>query len=218
MPLTGPILDKTNGQAPENLVIFLHGYGSDGENLLDLGHDFAPILGPTIFVAPNAPIVMGHGGYQWYEVWDVSPETRRAGLHAALPQIHDFIDAQMAHYKVPANRTALVGFSQGGSLVLQIMTERPEPLGAIVSYSGFFLDPEKGLENLTSFTPTLLVHGEEDPTVPFQASVQAHEALTPHGPTTLLARPNLGHAIDMVGIQRAAMFLKEAFNKSTLQQ
>ena len=218
MPLTGPILDKTKGQSPENLVIFFHGYGASGENLLNLGDEWADDLGSTIFLAPDAPIPMGHGGYQWYEIYDVPPETRIAGLHTCLPQVHAYIDAQMAQYKVPANRTALVGFSQGGSLVLQLLTERPEPLGAIVSYAGFFLDPEKGLKNLKSFTPTLLVHGEQDTAVPFQASVRAQETLSPHGPIRLEARPHLGHSIDPKGSQLGCAFLKDAFDGSTLKK
>lgn len=214
--LSGPALDPLNQKPPKNLVIILHGYGADGDNLISLAYEWQDMLPDTMFVAPNAPHPCPEtGGYKWFEVFNIDPEIRTRQMHECLPTVHSFIDAVTTHYKVPHERTALVGFSQGGCLTLHSMLERPQKLAAAVSYSGFILDPEYALNN-QSYTPTLLVHGQEDTVVPPEASQQAYEILKSLGPVELNIRPNLEHAIDEEGSRLGRDFLKNAFDKSSM--
>ena len=216
--LTGPALEPLNKKTPKNLVIFLHGYGADGSNLLSLGTEWQEALPDTLFVAPNAPHPFPEsGGYKWFDVYDVDPELRRTQMHGTLPIVHQFIDDAMAHYKIESENVALVGFSQGACLTMHTMLERPKKLAAAISFSGFLLDPDYAEKKNISFTPTLVVHGQEDPVVPFIASQQAYEILKTHGEVDFHARPGLDHAIDLEGSRLAQDFLKHAFHTSSIE-
>lgn len=217
--LTGPALEPRNQKPPKNIVIFLHGYGADGDNLISLGGEWQETLPDTLFVAPNAPHPCPEsGGYKWFDVYGIDPELRRSQMHACLPIVHQFIDDVIEHYKVKDENVALVGFSQGACLTLHAMLERPKKLAAAISFSGFLLDPDYAEKKSISFTPTMLVHGQEDPVVPFIASQQAYEVLKTHGEVDFHARPNLDHSIDIEGSNFAQDFLKHAFQNSSIGQ
>ena len=61
----------------------------------------------------------------------------------------------------------LVGFSQGTMMALHVGLRRAAPLAGIVGFSGRLLDPERLAAEITARPPVLLVHGDQDPMVPF---------------------------------------------------
>src|SRR5690606_19447317 len=135
--LSGPSLDPRGGRAAEQLVVLLHGYGADGEDLIGLAPALQQVLPAAAFVAPNAPFPCEGApfGYQWFGIWDRSPEERMAGLRLAASLIEPFIDDELARYGVPPDRLVLVGFSQGTMTSLHTGLRREVPPAGIVGFS-----------------------------------------------------------------------------------
>ncbi|NBO21319.1 MAG: phospholipase [Rhodobacteraceae bacterium] len=173
------------GQA-QRLVVFLHGYGADGADLLGLSDVLAPHLPDTAFVAPDGPERPRASpfGYQWFPVpWiDGSSEAEQAaGLAAAAEDIDGFLTAEMAHYGVGPDQTVVFGFSQGAMMALHVAPRRPSPLAGVVAIAGRLLLPERLGAEGRSKPPVLLIHGDQDPVVPFDDMARAGEGLTAAG-------------------------------------
>lgn len=212
--LDGPLVPPASGGAPKSLVILLHGYGSNGEDLIGLVPHWRHAFPDTLFIAPNAPQICpgAPGGYQWWPITNMDPQARIAGARATAPIIDAFIDAQLARYGLSDDKLALVGFSQGTMMALQVGLRRQGPVAGILGYSGMLVD-ETGLSEMSSKPPVLLVHGDADPTVPVAA---LH-----HSGATLQAlgyqigghvSPGLGHSIDLDGLQMGGNFLHKVLN------
>lgn len=208
--LDGPRVAPASGGAPNSLVIFLHGYGSNGEDLISLAPYWRDALPHTAFVAPNAPehCPGAPGGYQWWGISTLDPEARKAGAGRAAPALNTFIDAELSRTELNESSLALVGFSQGTMMALEVGPNRSPPLAGIVAYSGMLADPD-ALSAATSRPPILLIHGDMDPMIPIAAFHQAKSALTA-AKFTLESHvsPGLTHSIDMAGLQLARTFLR----------
>lgn len=205
--LDGPRVAPASGRAT-SLVIFTHGYGSNGEDLIGLVPYWQASLANTAFVAPNAPqrCPGAPGGYQW---WDIAAGGDRAsGARAAAPILDAFIDAELARHGLTEEALALVGFSQGTMMALHVGPRRGRQLAGIAGYSGMLAD-EAGLDaELVTKPPVLLVHGAADPMIPVSAFHQAEAALERLGfDLTTHVSPGLGHSIDMPGLQLGQQFL-----------
>ena len=210
--LEGPAVAAASGNA-DSLVIFLHGYGADGNDLIGLSQPLAGVLPNTAFVSPNAPepCAAAPMGRQWFPIpyLDGSSETAMMeGLGRAKAALNAFIDTQIAEAGLAANRVALVGFSQGTMMSLEVGLRREEQLAGIVGFSGRLLRADALEAEINSKPPVLLVHGDADEVVPPQSLADAEAALTTHGvEVETLSRPGLGHGIDNEGLSRAAEFL-----------
>src|SRR5690349_21159626 len=162
--LGGPRLDPRGGQA-KRLVVFLHGYGADGNDLIDIGRAWQALLPDTAFVSPHAPEPCGQApmGRQWFPLFTRAPNERWDGARKAAPVIDRFLDAELARRKLPPSALALVGFSQGTMMALQVGLRRAAPPTAIVGYSGIFVLPDNAAPDsvageIKSRPPVLLVH------------------------------------------------------------
>ncbi|MDI3336009.1 alpha/beta fold hydrolase [Defluviimonas aestuarii] len=199
----------------KSMVIFLHGYGADGADLLGLADPLAPHLPDTVFLSPDAPEPCRNNpmGYQWFPIpWlDGSSEAEAtAGMARSIVDINAFIDARLADEALSIDRLAVVGFSQGTMMALHILPRRAEPVAAIVAFSGRLLQPEKLAAEAVSKPPVLLVHGDQDPMVPFQDMGLAGEALTAAGFETYgHVMKGTGHGIAPDGLSVALAFLKD---------
>lgn len=192
------------------LVVFLHGLGADGDDLISLAPLLAPLLPDTAFVSPHAPYPcdMAPMGRQWFSLQDRDPEVLQAGVSAAAPSLNAFLDAELARHGLSDDRLALVGFSQGTMTALHTLLRRPQPCAVIVGFSGALLKPEVLGEEIASRPPVLLVHGDADPVVPFEALAAAEQALDLNGvPVAAYRRPGLAHGIDQEGLQLCAAAL-----------
>lgn len=194
----------------KSAVMMLHGYGSNGDDLISLASFFAADLPNTAFISPNAPFEMEmfYGGYEWFPLTDRDPVKMLAGARRVEPIMNAMIDEVLAEYKLPASKFALLGFSQGTMTSLFVAPRRAEPIAGIVGYSGALLSPELVSAETKSKPPVCLIHGDADDVVPFTAMAQAEKTLKENGfAIEAHRRPNLPHSIDMEGIEIAKGFL-----------
>jgi phospholipase/carboxylesterase len=215
MALSGPSRPPVAGGQPRRLVILLHGLGADGEDLIGLQQYWGRLLPEAAFVAPDAPFPcdMAPYGYQWFSVQDRSPPAVLAGVRAAAPSLDAFIDEELQKRGLDESRAALVGFSQGTMMALYVGLRRARPLAGILGYSGRLIAADLLAGELRSRPRVLLVHGTEDPLVPFPAMAEAEAALRAAGVAVeTLACPGVAHAIDPEGLARGGRFLREALS------
>lgn len=197
------------------LVVFLHGYGADGADLLGLADVLGPHLPGVAFAAPNAPerCVGGGFGFQWFPIpWlDGSPQALAdAGLDRAAADLNGFLDARLAEEGLAPDRLILVGFSQGAMMSLHVALRRPDPVAGVVAISGRLLRPEALAAELAVTPPVLLMHGDQDPVVPFEDMERAGDALVRAGvPTFGHVMQGAGHGIAPDGLGVALQFIRE---------
>jgi phospholipase/carboxylesterase len=222
--LTGPRLDPTGGPA-KRLVVFLHGYGADGADLIELGGQWRATLPETAFVAPHAPerCAASPMGRQWFALSHSAPDDplgaaeRWRGAVAARPAIDAFLDAELARLGLDDSRLALVGFSQGAMMALHVGLRRARAPAAIISYSGLLVGPERLGEASARNArgerpPILLVHGDQDPVIPAEAMFMAMDELArAEIPVQWHLSLGVGHGIDAGGLSHGGLFLAKAF-------
>lgn len=197
------------------LVVFLHGYGADGADLLGLADVLGPHLPGVAFVAPDAPerCVGGGFGYQWFPIpWlDGSPlELAEAGLDAASDDLNGFLDALLAGEGLGPERLVLIGFSQGAMMSLHVAFRRTEAVAGVVAISGRLLRPQTLATEAVVKPPVLLMHGDQDPVVPFSDMEKAGQVLVVAGVATFgHVMQGTGHGIAPDGLGAALHFIKD---------
>ncbi len=210
MALDGPRRPAVSGKA-KSLVVLLHGWGANGDDLIGLAPYLAQGLPDTAFVSPNAPFPCEANpmGLQWFSLMDRSEEQMMAGLRLAASLVDSFLDEELARHDLPPEALALVGFSQGTMLSLHVGLRRHTAPAQVVGFSGGLIGASELPDELTTRPPVLLVHGTGDPVVPYKASEMAAEVLKAQSVSVeLLLRPNLPHSIDEAGIAAAQAALK----------
>jgi len=208
--LTGPIVLPKSGGPPTSLVVLLHGYGSNGEDLIGLTPFWRDALPDTLFVAPNAPQICpgAPDGYQWWALTSLSPEARAAGVRQSAPILNSFIDDLLARYGLAEDRLVLIGFSQGTMMALHVGPRRAGAIAGIIGYSGMLADPDALARELCNRPPVLLVHGDADDVLPVSSLARAQSALADLGfSVSSHVSPRLGHGIDEAGIRLGQAFL-----------
>jgi len=216
--LSGPSRPPALGGPPSRLVILLHGLGADGNDLIGLAPYWAPQLPTAEFLSPNAPFPcdMAPYGYQWFSAQDRSPDAVLAEVRAAAPFLDAFIDDALARRGLDDADLALVGFSQGTMMSLFVGLRRGKPVAGILGFSGRLLAPELLADELRSRPRTLLVHGTDDPLVPYESLAAAQAALEGAGvPVETLTCNGIGHSIDENGLRRGGSFLKDVLYRAT---
>lgn len=199
----------------KQLVMFLHGYGADGADLLGLADPLGPHLPDTTFIAPDAP-ERAQGGYglQWFPIpWldGSSEEAAAQGLARATVDLNAFLDARLAEYGLKDKQLALLGFSQGAMMAMHVAPRRAAEMAGVVAISGRLLEPEK-IGEITVKPPVLLIHGDRDEVVPFGNMQHAGQVLTGAGVTTYgHVMKGAGHGIAQDGLQASLAFLGERF-------
>ncbi|MFV2093547.1 MAG: alpha/beta hydrolase, partial [Hyphomicrobiales bacterium] len=163
--LDGPGLAPASGGPARQLVVFVHGYGADGNDLIALGGQWARALPHAAFVAPHAPQPCPGAplGCQWFGLARIDPGELWDGVRQAGPALDRFLDAQLAAHGLAGDALALVGFSQGTMMALHVGLRRAVAPAAIVGYSGAVAGPEHLAGGITARPPVLLVHGDADP-------------------------------------------------------
>jgi phospholipase/carboxylesterase len=216
--LDGPRLAPRSGQA-RHLVVFLHGYGADGNDLIDIGRAWQGLLPDAAFVSPHAPHPCAQApvGREWFPLTMRDPSERWTGVNAAAPGLNAFLDAELARNKLPPSALALVGFSQGTMMALHVGLRRAVSPAAIVGYSGLLalpenIDPDAFAAEIASRPPVLLVHGDQDPLIPVQALLHAAQSLASLDiPVEWHISPGIGHSIDQEGLRQGGEFLARRF-------
>lgn len=213
-PLSGPRAAPASGGPPKQLVVFLHGVGADGNDLIALAPYYAELMPEAEFLAPHAPFAfdMAPAGRQWFSLNDPSQQNILAGIQAAAPALNAFLDKELADRGLSDDKLALVGFSQGTMMALYVALRRPRACAALVGYSGLLAAPEGLPAEITARPPCLLIHGEQDEVVPYGFLALAKSALEVVGvPVLSLSCPGLGHAIDDEGLVAGIRFAAQCF-------
>jgi phospholipase/carboxylesterase len=208
MALTGPTLAPKRGPAT-HLVVLVHGYGADGNDLIGLAAHWQDLLPTVAFAAPNAPTkTPGAPGYQWFPITRIDPHLMQQGVEMAGPVLDEYLDAELVRLGIPPENLALAGFSQGTMLSLHVGLRRKVKPAAIVGFSGMLAGvPPKG-----EIPPILLTHGDADQVIPPQAMFMAALALGQAGACVQWhLAPGMGHGIDPEGLAIAGEFLDLGF-------
>src|SRR5436190_22031149 len=214
MAIDAARLDPRFGPARQ-LVVFLHGYGADGNDLIEIGRAWQPLLPHAAFLAPHAPEACGQApaGRQWFALTFREADERWVGVNKAAPELQSYLDQELAHRNLPPSALALVGFSQGTMMALHVGLRRAIPPFAIVGYSGLLVGPpeaelEKFTAEIMSKPPILLVHGERDDLIPVDALYHAASGSAALGvPVEWHLAQGIGHGIDPEGLRHGGEFL-----------
>jgi phospholipase/carboxylesterase len=205
---------SASGKA-RSLVIFLHGYGADGADLLGLADTMAPHLPETAFIAPDAPQACTGNpfGFQWFPIpWldGSSEQAAGEGLASSSVLLNAFLDAQLDAEGLAPDALALFGFSQGAMMAMHVAPRRAQAVAGVVAISGRLLVPESLEAEMRVKPPILLIHGDQDPVVPFGDMASAGQVLVAAGFETFgHVMRGTGHGIAPDGLSVALAFLKD---------
>jgi len=206
--LTGPRISPRSGDAPKQLVMILHGYGADGNDLIELGHHWAGLMPDAQFLAPNAPTRCAQNpfGYEWFPLdFDRMAQSVAMGAPMAREAVADALAEAWAQTGLGPAQTLLVGFSQGAMMALHTGLSLPEPVRGIVSFSGALVPPP-GLGAVKP--PVCLVHGDLDAVVNPGLTAEAAAALQAAGfDVRVHLSPGTAHGIAPDGLEFATRFI-----------
>ncbi len=208
--LDGPRMPPARGGKPDALVVLLHGYGSNGADLISLAPYWAKALPGAQFVSPNAlePVPGVPGGFQWFGLSNLDPRLMEQGARLAAPSLDRFLDRELERYGLDASRLALVGFSQGTMMALHVGLRRKALPAAVLGYSGVIVGARKLKEEVPAAPPILLVHGDQDQTIPITAMFDSAEALAASGfGAQWHISYGLPHSIGPDGLELGGQFL-----------
>ena len=216
--LDGPRIEPRSGKAKQ-LVVLLHGYGADGNDLIEIGRAWQGLLPDAAFVSPHAPRPCGQApmGREWFPLTFRDPHERWTGVNAAAPVLNAFLDAELARRQLPPSALALVGFSQGTMMALHVGLRRAAAPAAIVGYSGMLVAPEDVnpdtfAAEIKARPPVLLIHGDQDDLIPVQAVFHAAQGLAALDiPAEWHISHGIGHGIDQEGLRQGGEFLARQF-------
>jgi phospholipase/carboxylesterase len=210
----------SDGQ-PKQIVVLLHGYGSNGQDLISLAPYFAPSLPDAVFISPDAPFPCELGmGFQWFSLGRTLDNAGtplrdlslyEEGTKEAHPILDNYLDKLLADHELTADKMMLVGFSQGTMMSLYTGLRKNLTLAGVLGYSGAMVGAE-ALDNQNKL-PIRLIHGENDSVVPVEAYHDARQKLLDKGYNVSgHTSPNLEHSIDEKGIKSGAEFISKCFN------
>lgn len=202
---------------PKHLVIFLHGYGANGKNLLDLAHEFKRVLPEAHFISPDA-IDPWEGGFpdafQWFSLYGGAERKSLTdianNIKSANKTLQNFIEVQLARFKLKPENLFLVGFSQGAMMALYQGFIAPQKFAGVISFSGRLIMPESIGDKTFSIPEICLIHGKLDSVLPFENFLEAKKILEEEKISFIAeAIPELDHTIDIHGIRTAQSFIKK---------
>ena len=214
-PIDGPRLAPRDGSKPKKLVIFLHGYGSNGKDLIGLGQHWSSDLPHVQWVSPNAPdpVPGAPDGYQWFPISNLDPERIEAGAATAWPIVDAFIDQELTRYGLTERDLVLCGFSQGTMLSLATGLRRERPVAGIMGFSGALPGGGRLKDEMRSKPPIMLVHGDQDQVLPLGFMFDALENLAAagHGAQWHISQ-GLPHSIGEDGLEIGKRFIGNALS------
>jgi phospholipase/carboxylesterase len=206
-------------RAAKQLVVFLHGYGADGNDLIGVAKQWQNLLPDAAFVSPHAPepCAQAPGGRQWFALTMRDPNERWVGVNKAASGLEAFFDAELARHGLDSRALVLVGFSQGTMMALHVGLRRAGGLAGILGYSGDLVGPEHLAGTAAARAgakapPLLLIHGDRDDVIEPEALFASAEDLAKAGiPCQWHLSAGLGHGIDPAGLMHGGLFVAQCF-------
>ncbi len=214
--LEGQVSYKFEGQKPTDLIVFLHGYGSCGRDLITLSQHLEDAFEKPYFIAPNAPFQYEFVGstfpdeWQWFSLLDRSRESLMSGAKIAEPILNYFLDKKLEELGLTNENLYLIGFSQGTMIALHTALRRENGgCKGIVAFSGTMIAPDLLVNEIISRPKTCFIHGEKDNIVPISLGKIAYDyALKNNIEATFHKIPEIEHYIDFNAINICKNFLK----------
>ncbi len=214
--IDGPSVHPLSGNQAKQLVIFCHGYGADGNDLIGLANYFQQALPDAFFISPNAPEAcpMNPMGYQWFDFTSNDPELIWKKVNDAGETLNKFIDHKLNELNLTDENLSLVGFSQGTMMSLHVGLRRKLKMSSIVGFSGRLIREDTLADEIRSRPPIYLIHGDQDPMVPFSDTINAAKILKDlNVDVQSHISPNTPHSIAQDGLEIAIKFLSANFLK-----
>ena len=197
---------------PKQVVVLCHGYGGDGKDISVLAMNWQRFLPDAILLCPNAPEICAvhPQGYQWFDLTVEKAEIILEKSLLAEEKLNIFLDQVLDNFQLGPNNLALVGFSQGCMMGIQVGLKKKKQINCLVGYSGKIINQKHLSDNINSRPKIFLMHGENDTIVPPTHLLEAKEYLTNHG---LKIRTkmfkNCEHRIPVEGSSLGLAFLKK---------
>ena len=197
---------------PHHAIVLCHGYGGDGKDISALAINWQRFLPDAIFLCPNAPEVcsINPQGYQWF---DLNSEKEEAILEKSLvaeEKLNTFIDQVLDNLQLEPNNLALVGFSQGCMISVQVGIKKKEQINCLIGYSGKVINQKHLSDNINSKPKMFLMHGENDTIVSPTYLLEAKEYLKKQGINAKIKMfKKCEHRIPVEGSSLGLGFLKK---------
>lgn len=194
------------GPSPEDAaatVVLLHGRGATAQSILALHEELE--LPALAALAPQA------AGNSWYPFSFLAPlDANQPFLDSAISKIHSII--QDLTRRVPVERVALLGFSQGACLATEYVARKPQPFGAVVAFTGGLIGPPgtpRDYSGSLNGAHVFLGTSDPDPHVPFERVQETQEVLRRMGADVELRRyPGMPHTINEDELEAARELLR----------
>jgi phospholipase/carboxylesterase len=162
------------------LIVFCHGYGADGKDLINIGNYWQRFLPDFYFTSPNAPNIcsVNRMGFEWFNLMNPDIKNVDLELENSVLKLTKFIDAKLKELNLDYSKLFLVGFSQGTMMSLHYALTSPNKIAGVIGYSGKIYDPNILENNIKSKPPIFLMHGDDDNIVPLEDMMEAKNFLT----------------------------------------
>jgi phospholipase/carboxylesterase len=215
--MTDYILDVTkifplSNNPPKQAVVLCHGYGGDGKDISGLAINWQRFLPDAIFLCPNAPEVcsINPQGYQWFDLETEKEEIILEKSLIAEEKLSKFLNQIFDKFNLEYKNLALIGFSQGSMMAIQVGLKKKEKINCLISYSGKIINQKHLSNNINSKPKIFLMHGENDIIVPPTHLLEAKEFLKNHGLNIKTKMfKNCEHRIPIEGSSLGLAFLKK---------
>ena len=197
---------------PRQAVILCHGYGGDGKDISTLAINWQRFLPDAVFMCPNAPEVcaVNPRGFQWFDLTSEDKEIILEKSLIAEEKLNTFLDQVSNNFQLEPFNLALVGFSQGSMIGIQVALKKKEQINCLIGYSGKVINQKHLSDNINSKPKIFLMHGANDTIVPPTHLLEAKEYLKKHGikAKTKMFK-NCEHNIPVEGTSLGLGFLKK---------
>ena len=197
---------------PRQAVILCHGYGGDGKDICALAINWQRFLPDAVFLCPNAPEVcaVNPKGFQWFDLTSEDKEIILEKSLIAEEKLNTFLDQVSNNFQLEPSNLALVGFSQGSMIGIQVALKKKEQINCLIGYSGKVINQKHLSDNINSKPKIFLMHGANDTIVPPTYLLEAKEYLKKHGINTKTKMfKNCEHKIPVEGSSLGLGFLKK---------
>ena len=197
---------------PKLAVVLCHGYGGDGQDISNLAFNWIRFLPEVIFLCPNAPEVctVNPQGYQWFDLTSDKEEMILEKSLVAEAKLNIFLDQVLDNFQLDSNNLALVGFSQGCMISIQIALKKKKKINCLIGYSGKIINQKHLSDNINSKPKIFLMHGANDTIVSSTHLLEAKEYLAKHGLKVKTKMfKDCEHKIPVEGVSLGLSFLRK---------
>jgi len=206
------IIPPLSGSSPLQAIILCHGFGGDGKDISSLAINWQRFLPDAVFLCPNAPEIcsINKNGYQWFDLNSENEEILLEKSLLAEEKLSTFLDQVLQNYNLKPDKLALVGFSQGCMICIQVALKSKIKIKCLIGYSGKIINQKNLSKNFSSKPKIFLMHGENDPIVSSTHLLESKVYLKSLGMNIKTKMfKNCEHKIPIEGVSLGLAFLKK---------